>query len=329
MKGRIEKEEIAIKTLEALTRETVEVEAALEYDMRFEGVDLVIDHTLRAIPPPPPPKPRDVQPDDPICFAPRQLVALTERLGAASGGGAVVLGSSFVELIERVVAAGGGMLPSRWCELGRRKLQEVTRMFGGDVTGVVRWRQIVLSFLRLGLPASLSAGVSLDALQAMKLAFDSVSGDQQTVTKEQFDEVELWFEAEQNDFTPPREMVWIGWKTDYEDGLNYRHLLLDLCAAVTSEEGVRNAFALVCEDPKSVSAHEVVEVFSDRNAMTREKRVALQLYKTAEDKHTLEEILACFSAKDTTGSTPFALAQYNQAVVLDVYRLVDIDQILS
>ena len=43
----------------------------------------------------------------------------------------------------------------------------------------------------------------------------------------------------------------------------------------------------------------------------------------------MEEILACFSAKDTTGSTPFALAQYSQAVVLDVYRLVDIDQILS
>eukprot|EP00939_MAST-03C_sp_MAST-3C-sp1_P000955 g955.t1 len=262
----------AVRGLEAFARRSIEQERTLPFEIRLEGVHVVIDESRRVLPESPPPPTLDIQNDHSTQFSPRQLLTFARDLARLSKGKSILSAGLFLSAAMRAAASGRRDLPSTWEAMTEAQWREILDRF--DSRGYVPWRKILLSFVRFGTHPDVNATISLEKLRTMKSAFVNVSSGRDVVTRREFDLVQLWFETndlgveisskdkKRGGLSDLKDVFWYGWR-NRDNEFHFMNFLLDMCCDASLKVALRKAFVLTSLEERTVSESDVAFVLAE------------------------------------------------------------------
>ncbi|XP_072903942.1 sperm flagellar protein 2 isoform X2 [Hemitrygon akajei] len=195
----------SIAALLAVGLEHIQTGSKILFPLVLGSKEFVINGDLKLIPDPPPP-PHLPSRERPKVgeFRVQQLQDLVQHFTLLSPTGFMTR-RVFIETLQDLISQdlGSDNFPEPWCSLTYPQLVEISRVLAPD-SDFLNWRQFILSI------AQPWPYPSLRDLLDTKIRFQAVDqADNGYVTKEQYDQVELWFagDADQQDPEDPLEPV--------------------------------------------------------------------------------------------------------------------------
>ncbi|XP_072113592.1 sperm flagellar protein 2 isoform X3 [Mobula birostris] len=195
----------SIAALLAVGLQHVQTGTKILFPLVLGSQEFFINGDLKLIPDPPPP-PHLPPKERPKVgeFTVQQLQDLVQHFSLLSPTGFMTR-RGFIETLQGLISQdlGSDNLPEPWCSLTYPQLVEISRVLAPD-SDFLDWRQFVLSIAQPWPYPSLR-----DLLDA-KIRFQAVDqADSGYITKEQYDQVELWFtgHADQQDPEDPLEPI--------------------------------------------------------------------------------------------------------------------------
>ncbi|XP_062905823.1 sperm flagellar protein 2 [Mobula hypostoma] len=195
----------SIAALLAVGLQHVQTGTKILFPLVLGSQEFFINGDLKLIPDPPPP-PHLPPKERPKVgeFTVQQLQDLVQHFSLLSPTGFMTR-RGFIETLQDLISQdlGSDNLPEPWCSLTYPQLVEISRVLAPD-SDFLDWRQFVLSI------AQPWPYPSLRDLLDTKIRFQAVDqADSGYVTKEQYDQVELWFtgHADQQDPEDPLEPI--------------------------------------------------------------------------------------------------------------------------
>ncbi|XP_078353910.1 sperm flagellar protein 2-like [Oculina patagonica] len=251
----------SIKEMAQTIRFAVEREEKLQEESLLMDKDFVVDldtKTFKTPTPPPPPSPIEVPQSD--IFTVAQLLNLYRQLVETAPTG-VISNRAFCDTIMDMTALTHGMelLPDSWMNITQSQLQDVCALLSLE-TEFIDWRKFLLAAAQPWPPAS-----KMDLLLTLERCREVDSSFLGRVTREQFDQVELWFSGQQeleNPQDPDVSSVFdrqgklknafyqiFADQNDSVPSLDYTDMLLYFAADPDPLEGVLRALSVAANQP--------------------------------------------------------------------------------
>eukprot|EP00940_MAST-03C_sp_MAST-3C-sp2_P002363 g2363.t1 len=302
---RLSKLRASIEALERLCRQAVDDEHTLPFQIRFEGVDVVVDETKRVLRECPKLPDPDIQVDDSLRFAPLQLLSLARRAAEASRGRSRISVGVLLECLKRAASSNRREVPKIFESLTISEWRDVLNRFGASRCGMVYWRQFFLALIRLGLSPEFAKPLSLDALRAMRTSFLDASNGREYVTRHEFELVTLWNESDDTASFSLKEILWSIW-SNQDSEMFFMDLLYALCSDVSMEISLRKALLLSSLDAKTVPIERVTSILANESNLdglfhesARDKQVeideVLRLVLESADENTFASVFVDLS----------------------------------
>ena len=308
---RFEQEKSALNTLERLVRDTIERENDLPFELRLDGVVVVVDETKRIRPETPRPPPSEIEAEDPIAFSPRQLVKLAKSLSSASRGVSLLPTGMVRDVLMRSTFAKNRELPLKWESLNEDQWMRILRRFDVRDSGFVSWRRILVA---MALTSKSISYPSLDELRRMRVSFLEAGNGREYVTRRELDLVDLWYDANDSPLATTKEFFWHTWSNAHGE-MYVSDVLLGICADATAESGLRRAFAIDPLSSSAISQDDVERILSDDRGLTESRRRGLLVFEDRESSSASpDDVLAAVMSSD--GKIPDAFVSVDLALAL-------------
>ncbi|XP_076812230.1 sperm flagellar protein 2-like [Clavelina lepadiformis] len=191
--GRYLKEMAAIDSLSNVARQHIEKGERLKLEMRLDQDQFIINSERKVLrTPSPPPRPPPVETAQPDIFTLVQLSNLHKQFKDVAPSG-IIINKAFIELMADTAALTHGLdaLPDMWMNVSYAQLLDLCGLLSLE-SEYIDWRKFLL------LAAQPWPRPSSAQLLEMRKAFTDVDvAGNGWITKDQYDQVSLWFAAEQ------------------------------------------------------------------------------------------------------------------------------------